>query len=261
MHMNKKIGLLLIILALLIGMGTYALIRLNQRIDTINTETTTPPQTSQQINFVETGTLTRNNPGQPQGEWFLIYEQPGAPALNVQLNITQNSQCFNSTQLPCTQANLQPGDRVLIRGVRENNTVEVTRLEVITTEQPQTNTVVVFFSQQGEQDCTKVIPVKRNVEETPRIGEAAIEQLLLGTTAEEQEQGLITNIPENTQLQNLTIEDGTATVDFNTTLNTAAGSCRVQAIRAQITQTLQQFPTVEEVIITVNGSEEEVLQP
>jgi spore germination protein GerM len=39
------------------------------------------------------------------------------------------------------------------------------------------------------------------------------------------------------------------------------GSCRVTAIRAQITQTLEQFSTIKNVIISVNGSVDEALQP
>ncbi|PIP22172.1 MAG: hypothetical protein COX38_02115, partial [Candidatus Nealsonbacteria bacterium CG23_combo_of_CG06-09_8_20_14_all_39_25] len=39
------------------------------------------------------------------------------------------------------------------------------------------------------------------------------------------------------------------------------GSCKVSAIRAQITQTLKQFPTVDEVVISINGRTEDILQP
>jgi len=40
-----------------------------------------------------------------------------------------------------------------------------------------------------------------------------------------------------------------------------AGSCRVGAIRAQIEETLKQFPTVQNVIISVNGNTENILEP
>jgi len=39
------------------------------------------------------------------------------------------------------------------------------------------------------------------------------------------------------------------------------GSCRVSAIRSQITQNLLQFPTIKNVIISVNGRTEDILQP
>jgi spore germination protein GerM len=39
------------------------------------------------------------------------------------------------------------------------------------------------------------------------------------------------------------------------------GSCRVAAIRAQITDTLKQFPPVDEVIISIDDRTEDILQP
>ena len=63
-------------------------------------------------------------------------------------------------------------------------------------------------------------------------------------------------------LQDLVIEDGVATADFNARLDEGvAGSAMVMAIRGQIEQTLLQFPTVDEVVISVDGETEEVLQP
>jgi spore germination protein GerM len=61
-------------------------------------------------------------------------------------------------------------------------------------------------------------------------------------------------------LQNLTIENGIARADFNSALN-VGGSCRVTAISSQIKQTLLQFDTVNQVIISINGRTDNVLQP
>jgi spore germination protein GerM len=50
--------------------------------------------------------------------------------------------------------------------------------------------------------------------------------------------------------------------DFNERLEyQVGGSCRVSAIRAQISETLKQFPTIKDVIILINGRKEDVLQP
>ncbi len=58
------------------------------------------------------------------------------------------------------------------------------------------------------------------------------------------------------------IKDGAAYVDFDKTLDqNVAGSCRVIAIRAEITQTLKQFPNVNDVIISIDGRTEDILQP
>ena len=63
-------------------------------------------------------------------------------------------------------------------------------------------------------------------------------------------------------MQRLEIKDGTAFADFSKELEEGvAGSCRVQAIRAEIHETLRQFPSVERVIISIDGKNEDVLQP
>ncbi|MFH1582463.1 MAG: GerMN domain-containing protein, partial [bacterium] len=64
------------------------------------------------------------------------------------------------------------------------------------------------------------------------------------------------------EINSLSIINGVARADFNEQLEyQAGGSCRVGAIRAQITETLKQFPTVNEVIISINGRIEDILQP
>ncbi len=134
--------------------------------------------------------------------------------------------------------------------------------EIVTTpEREEKTTVAVFFNREGVDECDKVFPTRREIEAAPQIGTAALEELLNGPTQKEQEDGYLTNIPEGVRLSSLTIEDGIATADFSEEMDQVAGSCRVQAIREQITMTLMQFSTVEDVIITVEGRQEEVLQP
>jgi spore germination protein GerM len=127
--------------------------------------------------------------------------------------------------------------------------------------QPAEQTVSIYFSPLGITDCTQVSAATRTVSATPQIGRAALEALLQGPTVTERDQGLLTNIPAGTALNSLTIENGVAQADFNQTLNQISGSCRVQAVRAQIEQTLLQFPTVNQVEISINGETETILQP
>ncbi|MBA7661011.1 hypothetical protein ES703_69021 [subsurface metagenome] len=64
------------------------------------------------------------------------------------------------------------------------------------------------------------------------------------------------------RIQKLIIENGVAKIDFDEQLEfQVGGSCRVVAIRAQITETLKQFPTVDNVIISIDGRTEDILQP
>ena len=116
-------------------------------------------------------------------------------------------------------------------------------------------------AQGSNSDCGKVFAVSRTIPRTEAIAEAAIGQLLQGPTMQEREGSYGTEIPAGAKLRSVTIDKGTATVDFNADLNRAAGSCRITAIRAQIERTLRQFPTVRKVVITVDGQSKGVLQP
>lgn len=129
----------------------------------------------------------------------------------------------------------------------------------------QSMAVKAFFSNNNldkEITCTKVFAVERQAAKTVSTVRVALEELLKGPSGSELAQGFYTSINPGVKIQELTITDGTAKVDFDETLEKGiGGSCRVSAIRAQITETLKQFSTVKNVIILVNGRIEDILQP
>lgn len=110
--------------------------------------------------------------------------------------------------------------------------------------------------------CNKSFPVVRKIAKTQAVGASALAELLKGPTLEEETNGYSTAINYRVKVQSLSIKDKTAYVDFDETLEKAVGgSCRVAAIRSQITNTLKQFATVEDVVISINGRTEDILQP
>lgn len=121
----------------------------------------------------------------------------------------------------------------------------------------------VFLSKEGEQNnrCDIVHKVSRAVPETRGVARAALQHLIAGPTREEWEQGYRSIVPGDVELQDITITNGVARADFSSTLNRVGGSCAVTAARAQIEKTLQQFPTVSSVVISVDGDAETALQP
>jgi len=118
------------------------------------------------------------------------------------------------------------------------------------------------LSQTKNNDCSEVFSVKREVPKTEGVARAALTELLKGPTSEEEQAGFITSINKGVKIQKIVIKEGVAEVDFSKELNeSVAGSCLVTAIRSQIEKTLLQFPTVQTVIISVNGNKETILQP
>jgi spore germination protein GerM len=113
-----------------------------------------------------------------------------------------------------------------------------------------------------EISCDKVFPVTRTIKKTKAVARAAVEELLQGPNEAEKTEGYRTSINEGVKIHRLTIQNGVARIDFNDILDfRVAGSCRVRSIRAQIEQTLKQFPSVREVTISVDGKTEDILQP
>ncbi|OGY47604.1 MAG: hypothetical protein A2840_00245 [Candidatus Buchananbacteria bacterium RIFCSPHIGHO2_01_FULL_47_11b] len=131
----------------------------------------------------------------------------------------------------------------------------------------QQQTVTVYFSNSeldpNQIDCSVVYPVIREVSFTPQLIIASIGELLRGPTTKDQGLGYFTSIPQaGVQVQSLEVKDGTVYIDFNSALDEGvAGSCRVLAIRAQITETLKTFSDTDQVVISINGETEEILQP
>lgn len=111
-------------------------------------------------------------------------------------------------------------------------------------------------------DCSQVFEVYRTIGDTPGIARASLIQLIKGPTQEEQQYGFITDIPGGVQINGIKLTSGDLTADFDQTLQQGVGgSCATAAIRAQITKTLTQFPTVKNVTISIGGKTADVLQP
>lgn len=131
----------------------------------------------------------------------------------------------------------------------------------------ETMTVKIFlndskYANEPYFDCLKTVAVNRNIPKTQAVAKSATEALLRGATEEEISRGFLNSIPLGARLNKITIDNGVAKADFDDRLEyQVGGSCRVAAIRAQIVDTLKQFPTVKEVVISVNGRTEDILQP
>lgn len=121
---------------------------------------------------------------------------------------------------------------------------------------------VYFVSRDVEGDCTVVLPVSRRIPQTLAVGHATIIELLRGVQPLESEE-FLSLIPPYAQIRSLVIEDGVATITFTKdSFLGIAGSCTVEAIRAQIEATLGQFSSVASVVIIEEGrTAEETLQP
>jgi hypothetical protein len=143
---------------------------------------------------------------------------------------------------------------------------------MLSSDDPATQEILLYFLL-GEdlQSVRRVIP------STTMAEASALEELLWGPGAPNLA-GFGTAIPTPTEvlaypgrepdwgvrvtLRNLTIVDGVATADFSQEMRAyGGGSLRVRLLADQITQTLKQFPSVQQVVLAVEGQTEEEFQP
>lgn len=87
------------------------------------------------INFEKEGYIVNNNPGLPTETPFLIYEEPGKPALKVELRFNIESACILSGTSVLCQSLSSPISKVLsgkpirARGFLEGGVLNVSVLE------------------------------------------------------------------------------------------------------------------------------------
>lgn len=121
-------------------------------------------------------------------------------------------------------------------------------------EEHQTVDVEVWFAR----GAPGLFGTLRGTESTPAVGTAAMEELLVGPRGAETEAGVFTAIPEGTELLDLDISDGTATVDLSSEFEDGSGSSGENMRLAQVVYTLTQFPTVDDVVLEIEGERIEV---
>ncbi len=181
------------------------------------------------------------------------------PALRQDDNVSGSNGTASSTGTVATST------RATSTSTTKPSPVVVTPITPKPTTAPVTSAMMttnVYLGRTGATNCEQVVAVSRTIPKTVSVGRASLVALLMGPTASEKAAGFTTSINPGVVLKSLTITSGVAVANFSSELNKGvAGSCRVQAIRSQITQTLKQFPTVRTVIIAVEGKTIDVLEP
>lgn len=196
----------------------------------------------------EKGNVLGQGPAQAEGEWMTENFVPFKASIKFDPKDNERGYIVLEKDNPS--------------GLPEN--AESIRIPVQFSSKEKTK-VKLFFNNNKldpEISCNKVFPVEREVDKTEAIGKKALELLLNGPADIEKRNGYSTSINPNVKINSLTVKDGVAKVDFNEEIEKGTGgSCRVSAIRAQISETLKQFPTIKSVIISVGGRTEDALQP
>lgn len=220
-------------------------------------------------NFSETGNIAINNPGLKPGTFYLVYEEPGSPGLSVELSFADKSSCFsNGEETDCSGMEFDAGDRVEVKGFREEGIVRVSSIDFLSNEEEMRQVFLYYYNPDSDKDqegnilCSRqgVMPLQREIPVTITPIQDTIKLLLEGNlTQEERNWGFDTEFPlDGFSLESVSLADGILTLEFNDSENkTVGGSCRVGVLWFQIELTAKQFPEVEE----VRFLPEELFQP
>jgi spore germination protein GerM len=195
-----------------------------------------------------------------EGEWVKQGE-PTNPIPDEECTISGDSLNLDDQ----SSNGLENDTTELLEVVDENDTTPTTDETInIQSTSNQTMEVTIFFSNSIfnplSDNCEWMFPVKRTVPKTQASARATLNELIKGTNSKESKSGYHTSISPHTKIQSLIIENGIAKVDFSKDLN-SSGSCRVLAIRSQILESLLQFPSINNVVISIDGETETILQP
>ncbi len=93
----------------------------------------------------------------------------------------------------------------------------------------------------------------------PAVLQEALAELLAGPTADELAAGLTSEVPPGTELLDVALGDGVATVDLSTDFESGGGSLSMTARVAQVVFTATQFDNIDQVRFLMDGAPIEFL--
>ncbi len=157
--------------------------------------------------------------------------------------------------------------------------------EVTEGQRPITETmeVKIYLQKQRSEnvDCVCNDIVTRVVPKTQAVARVAIEELIKGPSEEEKRYGYDACLPtkdtierykevvgigaewgDKIKINKVETKGGVIYIDFSEEINAyGGGSCWIESIRSSIVNTLMQFSTINDVVISIEGETELILQP
>lgn len=122
-----------------------------------------------------------------------------------------------------------------------------------------TETVQLYFVAPGGDTSGRAGPflvsVEREIASTSGVARAALNELVEGPSDADQTliDDVATSVPTDTLVLGVSIDDGRATVDLSQEFESGGGSLSMFSRLAQVTYTVTQFPTVDEVVFLLDG--------
>lgn len=135
--MNNKILIAIAVTAVVAAVlfNRFSKGRLNKLFDDVKNSSGIPisengvissPSPKSTINFSQVGNLS-----QKDNDWYLVYEEPGNPALAVKLQFDKDSVCDFDKGGKCDLSIFVEGGRIRVDGVKKDDTVLVVGMTLV----------------------------------------------------------------------------------------------------------------------------------
>jgi spore germination protein GerM len=149
----------------------------------------------------------------------------------------------------------EKSDNKTVRESKEASVIETPEKEY----KPAGEEIKLYFIQFNQKtDKMYLSPVVRRVEKKSVL-ENTMKELIKGPTPLEKKKGLLSAVPADLKLNSVKIKNRIAELDFNSTIERgASGSILLNRID-QIVYTATQFPTINSIIIKINGRSQQSL--
>jgi len=124
-----KVSLTLVVLIILSVASAVAVYWLQTEDPSVYASTFIINAGAVETNFSQTGNLARNNPGMEKNTWYLLYEEPGQPAISAKLIFSDTSACqLSAKEVKCQSAKLYIGQKVTVFGKFNSGNVAVDKI-------------------------------------------------------------------------------------------------------------------------------------
>ncbi len=153
-------------------------------------------------------------------------------------------------------------DGVVVSAITDDVFSETENRVIRSVDSPDDESIAlpVFFGKIGEEE--ELFPLSRRISREDDVATALFEALIAGPTEEEVSMGFYSMINPETELISVRTERMTLYADFSAELQEGvAGSASVLFIRSQIERTGRQVPRITDVVISIEGETEDILQP
>ena len=120
------------------------------------------------------------------------------------------------------------------------------------------NKIQIYFIKFNNNETMSLVTVYRNAKSSSYL-RGALNELIKGPSNSEKERGLLTAVPANLRLRDISVEKGCATLDFNEAIERHANGSILLSRIDQIVYTVTQFKDIDSIIIKVNGKRKKFL--